>query len=134
MFPFGSIVKCLFGDFMIEPINTDIGGRIKQIRGAHTQQEFADLLGVGRTTLIRYENNERVPDAELLIKLHCLYKTQPLWVLTGIGEETSGVKLTPDEAALLDNYRHCSSEGKNAVKTTVSCLAQSRGVKKGRVA
>ena len=120
---------------MSEAINIDIGARIKQIRGSQTQQEFADLLGIGRTTLINYEGNSRVPDAELLIKLHILYKIQPLWLLTGQGEDVSGVKLKPDEAALLDNYRHCSAEGKNAVKTTVSCLAQQvTGAKKGRAA
>lgn len=109
---------------MSEKIDVNIGERIKQIRGVQTQQVFADLLGIGRTTLINYESNMRAPDAELLIKLHVLYKVQPLWLLTGIGNEVSGVKLKPDEAALLDNYRHCPPEGKAALKTTSYALAQ----------
>lgn len=115
---------------MIEPINTDIGGRIKQIRGEQTQQEFADLLGIGRTTLIRYESNDRVPDAEILIKLYVLYKTQPLWLLTGWGDEASGVKLKPEEATLLDNFRNSPPEGQAAIKATCSALAQSKSMKK----
>lgn len=113
------------GIFMIEPINTDIGSRVKQLRGDQTQQQFADLLGIGRTTLIRYENNERVPDAEILIKLYVLYKTQPLWLLTGWGDEASGVKLKPEEAALLDNYRNSPPDGQAAIKTTSAAFAQS---------
>lgn len=43
-----------------------LGGRIRQMRGDTSQVEFAKQLGIGRTTLIRYESGERVPDAEVL--------------------------------------------------------------------
>lgn len=33
-------------------------------------------------------------------------------------------RLGPDESALLDNYRHCPPDGKNALKTTSAALAQ----------
>lgn len=109
---------------MIKPIDTDIGGRMRQLRGEQTQQQFAELLGIGRTTLINYEANTRVPDAELLIKLHILYGTQPLWLLTGWGGESSGVKLKPDEAALLDNYRNSPPDGQAAIKATSAAFAK----------
>ncbi len=115
---------------MSEKIDIDIGSRIKQIRGTQTQQEFADLLDIGRTTLINYEGNTRVPDAEFLLKLYVMYKVQPLWLLTGIGDDVSGVKLKPDESILLDNYRHCPPEGKAALKTTSAALAKSKCNKK----
>ena len=43
-----------------------LAGRIRQLRGGQSQVEFAKQLGIGRTTLIRYESGERVPDAEVL--------------------------------------------------------------------
>lgn len=115
---------------MSEKIDTDIGARLKQIRGSQTQQEFADSLSIGRTTLIRYESNERVPDAELQLKLYIMYKVQPLWLLTGIGDDVSGVKLKPDESILLDNYRHCPPDGQAAIKATSAALAKSKCNKK----
>ena len=115
----------------MEKEKTGVGARIREIRGQRTQKEFSALLGIGNSTLIRYEAEERDPDMDFILRLNVLFKVQPLWLLTGWGDEASGVKLKPDEAALLDNYRHCSNEGKNAVKTTVSCLAQqAKGLKK----
>lgn len=116
-------------------MGTEIGERIKTIRGSQTQQEFADLIGVGRTTLIRYEAGERMPDAEFLIKLNVLYSIQPLWLLTGKGDDVLGVKLKPDEAAFLDNYRHSPKDAQESMKTMCAALAQSAGaVKKGKAA
>ncbi|ODU53454.1 MAG: hypothetical protein ABS98_00470 [Lysobacteraceae bacterium SCN 69-48] len=43
-----------------------LAGRLKELRGDASQVEFARQLGIGRTTLIRYESGERVPDAEVL--------------------------------------------------------------------
>lgn len=40
------------------------------------------------------------------------------------------VSLAPDEAALVDNYRHCPPEGKAALKTTSNALAQPKCGKK----
>ena len=36
-----------------------IGQRIKVIRGQQSQQEFADLLNIGRASLARYEVGDR---------------------------------------------------------------------------
>lgn len=91
-----------------------------------TQQEFSDLVGVGRTTLIRYESGERLPDAEFLIKLNVLYKVQPLWLLTGQGSDVVGEKLSPREARLLDNYRHSPEDAQEALIKTSTALAQSK--------
>jgi len=115
---------------MTKAIDTDIGGRIKQLRGKQTQQQFAELLGIGRTTLINYEANTRVPDAELLLKLYFLYKVQPLWVLTGLGDDMSSVKVSPRQHALLDNYENADDAGKKIIEGTASLAAQSAVKKK----
>jgi transcriptional regulator with XRE-family HTH domain len=54
-----------------------IGGNIKSIRIASglTQQALADTLGVDRTTIAKYETDDRVPDIEMLCKLADIFGT-----------------------------------------------------------
>jgi phage repressor protein C with HTH and peptisase S24 domain len=66
-----------------EKAGFDTGAEIRRIRGDRSQEEFAEMLGVGRTTIIRYENNERAPDAEFLIKLNMLFGADPTFLLLG---------------------------------------------------
>ena len=40
---------------------TSIGSAIRDLRGLRTQQEFANLLGVSRITVARWETNETLP-------------------------------------------------------------------------
>lgn len=100
--------------------SNEIGLRIKQLRGKMTQQEFADLLGLGRVTVTRYENGSRTPDAEFIAKSNAILGVDPIWLLTGMG--TSPV-LNSRESALLDNYRNSNDQGKKAVETTASAFA-----------
>jgi putative transcriptional regulator len=48
-----------------------LGDRIKEIRDAHglTQEDLATAIGVSRTTITKYERNERVPDLITLTKI-----------------------------------------------------------------
>lgn len=101
--------------------NESIGDRIRQVRGEATQRDFAVLLDIGLKTLSRYENNERQPDADLLIKLNVLYGVQPLWLLTGKGPD-SDIGLTPKEAYVLSNYRMLSQQKKQALEQMLSVL------------
>lgn len=113
-----------------------IGERLKEERDrlGLSQTDFAALGGAGRKTQFNYETGERAPDGAYLAAIASV-GADVLYILTGQrGGASPAPALKPDEAALLDNYRHCSAEGKNAVKTTVSCLAQSQGVKKGKAA
>lgn len=98
------------------------------------QTEFGALGGVLKGAQINYEQDKRQPDAAYLASIAAA-GADVLYILTGQrGGAAPAPALKPDEAALLDNYRHCSTEGKNAVKSTVSCLAQLQGVKKGKAA
>jgi transcriptional regulator with XRE-family HTH domain len=102
----------------------EVGERIRAIRGELSQAVFAEKLGIGRTSVIRYESGERQPDVEMLVKLNLLYGVQPLWLLTGKFEATAGVQLTPREAALLENYRRSPEEAKLALERTSAAFAQ----------
>ena len=46
-----------------------IGARIRNIRGLESRKSFADKFGIGTATLQRYEDNERTPDVEFLVKI-----------------------------------------------------------------
>lgn len=99
-----------------------VGERVRQVRGEMTQAAFAELLGIDRKTVVRYESGERLPDAEFLIKLNVLYKVQPLWLLTGLGSDVAGEKLTPREARLLAAYRAADDQGKAALEAMAAAL------------
>ena len=110
--------------------STDVGERIKAIRGGMTQQEFADLLGVSRKTITRYEAGSHLPDAEFLIKLNVLYSIQPLWLLTGKGQDVAGERLSPRESRLLAAYRAADAEGRSALESMAALLAARTPTKK----
>ena len=123
MFPNGNIVKTPFGIFMTKgPPTQTLAGRIAWVRGEMRQEDFAARLGIGRTTLIRYESGERVPDADFLSALVKEFRVDAGWIL--LGGEVPNQELSPREKALVDNYRHSAEEGKRAVEATASALSR----------
>ena len=85
----------------------------------------AGVSGATRQSQALYEKGKRMPDAAYLSAIQAA-GYDVLYILTGQRGIAPAPALKPDEVALLDNYRHCSTEGKNAVKTTVSCLAHAK--------
>lgn len=105
------------GDFLEELDRSGIGARIKELRGDLTQKEFADRLEVGRTSIVRYEAGERTPDAEFIARVYAVFKADPIWLLTGIGQKPcEPAALAPDEKILLENFRRASEEGKSIIQ------------------
>lgn len=76
-------------------------------------------------SLRNYEKGERQPDASCLAAMAAA-GADVLYILTGqrSGAAVPAPALKPDEAALLDNYRHSSAEGKKAIKATSDALAK----------
>ncbi len=103
---------------------SSIGDRLRAIRGKRSQDEFANLLGISRKSLVRYEANERKPDVELITKLNLLYKVQPLWLLTGQLEAVGGEQLDPNESDLVRAYRQCAPDDQAVIRQMASRLAQ----------
>lgn len=99
-----------------------VGDRLKQVRGKMSQVDFAASLGIGRTSLINYEKNERPLDATLLTRLWELYGVDTLWLLTGVNTRATE-PLTADERTLLEQYRRCSGEAKATLRMTAEALA-----------
>lgn len=101
----------------------EIGLRVKELRGKLTQQEFANLLGVGRVSIARYETGERTPDAEFLFKAQQVLGADIVYLLTGIRSMPVTEQLSPREAALLDNYRNVEDESDKKLIERTALLA-----------
>lgn len=50
---------------------------LKERRGSRSLREVAEKIGVAARTLRRWENNEKRPDADNLIRLASFYRTHP---------------------------------------------------------
>lgn len=79
---------------------TTIAQRLRAVRGALTQAEFAHRLGVHKNTLGRYERGESEPDTRIARHLCTIFGVQPHWLLFGDGEQPSenGTAATPCSA------------------------------------
>lgn len=112
-----------------------LGNRIREERErlGLTQEEFCEIAGCGRRTLVEWEAGNTSPKAEQLSVL-ADHAVDVYYVLTGIRIGSATV-LSARESALVDNYRASPEEAKQALETTSAALAQSKGpVKKGRAA
>jgi len=60
----------------------NISEKIKIIRKKEkkTQEEFAQLLNIGISSVKRYENGDRVPDYSFLDKLVKQFNINPMWL------------------------------------------------------
>jgi len=102
-----------------------LGDRLKGVREklGLSQTEFAERCGVTMRSQRNYEKDERQPDAGYLMRIHQEFGVDITWLLTGMSSQLQvaetpavyGSELKPDEAALLDNYRHSGKEGQTAI-------------------
>jgi transcriptional regulator with XRE-family HTH domain len=64
-----------------------VGERIKTIRGGVLQEEFAKKISISKSSVGRFEREERSPDIEDLNKILTAYpEINPAWLLTGEGQ------------------------------------------------
>ncbi len=94
--------------------NLTLGQRILEIRGKTSRKDFAKDMECGTTTLQRYENDERLPDIEFLMKLQT--KTGLSLDYLVHGKEMS---LKDDEALVIEKYRDSDDSTKNKVLLTL---------------
>ena len=110
-----------------------IGARLREERErlGYSQTAVAELAekagvkGATRQSQALYEKGQRMPDAAFLAVVQGA-GYDVAYVLTGqrMGSAAPTPALKPEEAALLDNYRHSSPEGKKAIKATSDALAK----------
>lgn len=95
----------------------DIGNRLRDERKrlSLNQEDFASVGGVTRRAQTTYEGGKRVPDARYLSAVAGL-GVDVQYVLTGVRAVAVESNLSPDERALLDNYRHSPREDQAALR------------------
>jgi transcriptional regulator with XRE-family HTH domain len=57
--------------------------RIKFLRGAHTQKEFGEILGVSKATVSKYESGINIPSSDILKKIAFVGNKSIEWLLRG---------------------------------------------------
>lgn len=104
----------------------DFGDRLRKVRlkTGLSQTDFAEKAGVTKKTQSLYERGERSPSAEYLSAIADLVDVS--YLLTGNHSVTSVI--SPDEAALLDNYRHLCEEQKDTLNKVSQALSISSAV------
>lgn len=109
------------------------GDRLKEERErlGLSQTALGDVGGVKKLAQINYEKGERMPDAAYLAAIAAA-GADVLYILTGQRAFVPPPPLKPDEAALLDDYRHSPPEGKAAIRTTSAALAKPSSSKPGK--
>lgn len=95
-----------------------------------TQQQFADIGGVTKTTLFNYENG-RDPSSSFIASIATV-GADVLYILTGVRLQTAteAKPANQREAALLDNYRNTPESLKRNAEETLSAFAQLKPSKK----
>ncbi|MCP1673347.1 transcriptional regulator with XRE-family HTH domain [Natronocella acetinitrilica] len=85
---------------------TALGSRIRELRGRRSRDRFASQLGIHKNTLARYENGERLPDAEMLHRLCSLCGVSADWLIhdRAVGPDAGSTWCLPevDEVELDD--------------------------------
>jgi transcriptional regulator with XRE-family HTH domain len=79
-----------------------IGERIKaeRLRIGLTPEDFAEKVGVHRSTVFNYESGARVPDAVALERMHDLARVDVLFVV--VGQRAQMSELTETDRTLLE--------------------------------
>ena len=90
-----------------------------------TQVDAADTAGIRREMWGRYERGVAAPGADVLQAL-ARSGVDIMYLLSGVRSSA----LTPEEAALLDNYRHVDREDQAAARRLLDSLAQPKVTRK----
>ncbi|GHU37809.1 transcriptional regulator [Betaproteobacteria bacterium] len=106
------------------------GERIREERDrlGLSQQSMADAVGVRREMWAKYESGAE-PGANALAAIAAT-DADVLYILTGVRSGASA--LSREEAALLDNYRHCSPQVREHLAEETVLFAQRE--MKGKIA
>ncbi len=74
-----------------------LGARIASSRGQMSQIDFAELLGVSKNTMLRYEKGYSVPDIETILKICEITGVALDWLAKGIGDKKICEREEPKE-------------------------------------
>lgn len=119
-----------------------IGGRIKELRLLNnlTQKELANKLGLTPKMISFYENSERTPPIDIILKLVSIFDVSSDYLLgltdsyyNNVQEDKSGTSLTdlPDGATLLLNtYKELSPPNQRTLLHSAFSLLEEQSFSK----
>lgn len=103
--------------------------RLRKEKG-YTQQELANILGVGKSTISMYEVGERVPDYDMLAKIAQVFNVD-INILFGASnpqpQETAPTPMTEAEAALLELFKRVPADKQNLVLGMIRAAIENQG-------
>jgi len=82
---------------------TEIGVRIKELRGKSSQPAFASKIGVSLQGYLNYEYGKRVPPGPVLAKIAAICNTTTDWILSGGNNASADRVAEPGGAYGLDD-------------------------------
>lgn len=102
--------------------------RLKNLRvdTGKTQKEIADILGVDRTTYVKYENGNSEPNFEMLRKLSDLFDVSIDYLLEQKelpADDNGGQALSADEQLILKLYESLDDKDKAKAEGFLAALA-----------
>lgn len=102
----------------------NLGGRLKEERErlGMSQPDFAEVAGAKKHAQINWEKGVATPNGAAF-EAWSKIGVDILYVITGQRAIAWPQPKNPREAALLDNYRHCAEEDKNAIERVVLIAA-----------
>lgn len=109
-------------DSVAEAIRT-LPERVREIRGAMSEAEFAGAWGIEVEQLAQVESGQRPPTVNLLKRLAEMYPDDANYLMTGVRPEIAE-PLTAREIVLVTNYRASSDEGREALTYQANFFAQ----------
>lgn len=111
---------------MNEEIRILVGARLKEERErlGLSQNALAEAAGVSKRSVAAWEGGESTPGADDIAQLMG-HGVDVLYVIAGSKTPRAADALSPEEAALVDNYKHSDEEGRAAARRVLSSLAKS---------
>lgn len=114
--------------------NLSLGDRLalERKRMDLDQERLGALLGRSRRTISAWENGAQSPPAADLMAM-AVRGFDVLFLLTGQRSADTVGKLTSEETALVDNYRHATEKGRAAARAVLDAFEKptpSRGRRK----
>ena len=100
-----------------------IGGRLKHLRGAETQEDLSSRAGVSLPAYRKWEQDTTPPKADAAIKLASALNTTPGYILFGTEEQTCVPKPLLDD--LIPAMQYLYEHDKIAYKAVLESAQQS---------
>ena len=110
---------------MTEEIRLLVGARLREERErlGFSQSAFGQLAGVSLRTAQDWERGVTSVRADFL-SVAAAHGVDVLYVLTGQRTQPVESALTPEEQALLDNYKHSDEEARRSARLVLNALAR----------